>query len=102
MLNGILSVLQTCLDKIYIQTGKPVPALNMKNQTMENQTMDTSVLSMISVKTTSDLIANCSAYNEFGTVGVSHTIEACEFQFSDYMIFSTLYVYFVYEYGYHI
>lgn len=47
----------------------------------ETQKNDTGVLSMISVRATSQLIANCSATNELGTVYVSRKIEACEFYF---------------------
>ncbi|XP_050985544.1 melanoma cell adhesion molecule b isoform X2 [Labeo rohita] len=53
------------------QTGQPVPV--PKAETQKN---DTGVLSMISVRATSQLIANCSATNELGTVYVSRKIEA--------------------------
>lgn len=64
---------------------------------VDNNNMDT-VVSKISVNATSKFTVNCSAHNEIGTVSASHDIDTCEFLFSDYMIFSTLYVYFVYEY----
>lgn len=60
---------------------------------VENQNTDTGVVSIISVKATSELKANCRAYNEFGEVDASHIIKACEFLFSDYMIFSTVYLF---------
>lgn len=66
---------------------------------VKNQNTDTVVVSMTgSVEATSELTANCIAYNEFGTVNASHDIEASEFLFSD----NILYVYFVHEYCYHI
>uniref|UniRef100_A0A8C1CC37 Melanoma cell adhesion molecule b n=1 Tax=Cyprinus carpio carpio TaxID=630221 RepID=A0A8C1CC37_CYPCA len=52
-------------------TGQPVPVPEV-----ESQKTDTGVLSMISVRATSKLTVNCSAANEFGTVNVSHKIEA--------------------------
>uniref|UniRef100_A0A8C1TZ16 Melanoma cell adhesion molecule b n=1 Tax=Cyprinus carpio TaxID=7962 RepID=A0A8C1TZ16_CYPCA len=54
-------------------TGQPVPVPEV-----ESQKTDTGVLSMISVRATSKLTVNCSAANEFGTVNVSHKIEACD------------------------
>ncbi|XP_073674368.1 melanoma cell adhesion molecule b isoform X2 [Garra rufa] len=53
------------------QTGQPVPVSEA-----ENQKTDTGVVSMISVKAMTQLTANCSATNEFGTVNVSRKIEA--------------------------
>ncbi|XP_056119352.1 melanoma cell adhesion molecule b [Rhinichthys klamathensis goyatoka] len=52
-------------------TGKPVPVLNV-----ETQSTDTGVLSMISVKATSALTANCRADNEIGTDTGSLSIDA--------------------------
>ncbi|XP_021337028.1 melanoma cell adhesion molecule b isoform X2 [Danio rerio] len=53
------------------QTGQIVPVLKIVNQMMDN-----SVHSLISVKATSDLIANCSATNELGTDDASQSIKA--------------------------
>ncbi|KAK7156411.1 hypothetical protein R3I94_006465 [Phoxinus phoxinus] len=52
-------------------TGKPVPVLNV-----ETQSTDTGVVSMISVKATSALTANCTADNEIGTDEDSLSIDA--------------------------
>ncbi|XP_051520759.1 melanoma cell adhesion molecule b isoform X2 [Myxocyprinus asiaticus] len=53
------------------RTGQSVPI-----PVAEDHETTTGVLSMISVKATSELIANCSASNEFGTISVSRNIEA--------------------------
>ncbi|XP_051962918.1 cell surface glycoprotein MUC18-like [Xyrauchen texanus] len=53
------------------RTGQSVPI-----PIAEDHETKTGVLSMISVKVTSELIANCSASNEFGTISVSRNIEA--------------------------
>lgn len=52
-------------------TGKPVPVLDV-----ETQSIDTGALSIISVKATSALTANCRADNEMGTDDVSLSIKA--------------------------
>ncbi|XP_058600465.1 melanoma cell adhesion molecule b isoform X1 [Onychostoma macrolepis] len=53
------------------RTGQPVPVPEA-----ENQKTDTGILSMISVRATSELTAKCSAANELGTEDVSRKIEA--------------------------
>ncbi|XP_051717083.1 melanoma cell adhesion molecule b isoform X2 [Ctenopharyngodon idella] len=53
------------------RTSIPVPVAKV-----ENQNTDTGVVSIISVKATSELKANCRAYNEFGEVDASHIIKA--------------------------
>ncbi|XP_077064614.1 melanoma cell adhesion molecule b isoform X2 [Siphateles boraxobius] len=52
-------------------TGKPVPVLDM-----QSQSTDTDVFSMISVKATSALTANCRAHNDIGTDDDSLSIDA--------------------------
>ncbi|ROL53337.1 Cell surface glycoprotein MUC18 [Anabarilius grahami] len=52
------------------QTSKSVSVKNV-----EDRNMDTVVVSVISVKATSELTANCSAHNEFGTVSASRDIK---------------------------
>ncbi|XP_056329633.1 melanoma cell adhesion molecule b isoform X2 [Danio aesculapii] len=53
------------------QTGQTIPVPKIVNQKMDN-----SVHSLISVKATSELIANCSATNELGTDDASQSITA--------------------------
>ncbi|XP_048016455.1 melanoma cell adhesion molecule b isoform X2 [Megalobrama amblycephala] len=58
------------------RTNQTVPVSIVKNQNTEPEP-DTVVVSMTgSVKATSELTANCRAYNEFGTVSASRDIEA--------------------------
>lgn len=67
-----------------LQTGQTIPVPKI-----ENQKMDNSVHSLISVKATSELIANCSATNELGTDVASQSIKAGKCLFSDCRNFST-------------
>ncbi|XP_067306811.1 melanoma cell adhesion molecule b [Pseudorasbora parva] len=64
----IPNITWTLFDQL---THQPIPVLNE-----ESQVTNTGVISTISVKATSELTANCTADNEFGTGAASRSIEA--------------------------